>query len=212
MILLATLATFLILLLLSLADRILPGGGGDGRAAGGGPAAAAAWLDHCLSLAKLGAAGDPVIRLRRLADGAGRDVHRAGGTGPGAGGLAARRAGHVGDRGVVFLQRHLRIEDGRGLGAGFRIDAIAEESRLSRGRWGVPDRRRHGDGHAGPAGNLHDRDQRGDQPVRGRVVPGGVHSRGHDRRLPVRAGADPGAFAELAEGYPDQLCPRDERH
>src|SRR3978361_656162 len=44
--------------------------------------------------------------------------------------LAPRRAGHVGYRGVVFLFRHLRLEDGRGLRLGLGAGAAAETRRL----------------------------------------------------------------------------------
>ena len=41
----------------------------------------------------------------------------------------------------------------------------------------VVDRGGHRDGHAGTAGDLHDRHQRRHQPVGGGAVPGGLHSR-----------------------------------
>src|SRR5258708_32718467 len=101
-----------------IADRVLSGRGRGDRPDDSGAAAATAWINYTLRIAKLGVAGDPVLRLRRVADGTGWYVHRVGGVSPSAGGLGARRSGNVGDRGVVFLLRHLWIEDGRSLGIG----------------------------------------------------------------------------------------------
>ena len=49
--------------------------------------------------------------------------------------LAARRPRHVGHRRLVFLLRHLRLEDGRGVGARLDPDAAVAARRLPpRGR------------------------------------------------------------------------------
>src|SRR5579871_6601431 len=100
------------------ADRILPGCRRRGGAARCRTAAAAGRVDHRLRLAELGAAGDSVVRLRWFADGTGRHVSGAGRAGASPGRLGARRAGHVGDRRVLFLLRYLRLEDGGGLSVG----------------------------------------------------------------------------------------------
>ena len=71
----------------------------------------------------------------------------------------------------------------------------------------LADRGRHRDGHAGAAGDLHDRDRRGHQPVRGRAVPRGLHPGRGRRALPVHPGADPGARPRLAEGHRNELAP-----
>ena len=46
----------------------------------------------------------------------------------------------------------------------------------------------HGDGHAGAAGDLHDRDRRSDQHLGGRAVSRRLHPGGGDRGLPVHPG------------------------
>src|SRR5205807_2528797 len=77
---------------------------------------------------------------------------------------------HVGHRGVVLFLRYLRLEDGRGVGTRLDLDAALTARRLPLGRWRLADCLRHGDGHAGAAGNLHDRDWRGHQRLGGRAV------------------------------------------
>ena len=120
--------------------------------------------------------------------------------------LAARRPWHVGNRGLVFLLRHLRLEDGRGIRARLCAGAAAAPRRLSRRGRRIADRRRHRHGHAGAAGDLHDRHRRRNEPIRRRTVPGGLHPGCRRRTVPVHPGADPGAHTGLAEGYRDKLA------
>ena len=128
-------------------------------------------LEHGVGLAELGAARHPRLRLRRRPDGEMRHEPRAGRLRPRPGRLGQGRARHVGDRGRLLLLRHLRLEDGRGLGARLDPDAAAHQGRLQARGLGLADRRRHGDGHAGAARHLHDRDRPGHQHLGGGAVP-----------------------------------------
>ena len=138
---------------------------------------AGAVLEHGVGLAELGAARHPGLRLRRRADGKMRHEPCPGRFRPRPGRLGQGRARHVGDRGRLFLLRHLRLEDGRGLGAGLDPDAAAHQGRLQARRFGVADRGRHGDGHAGAARHLHDRDRPGHQHLGGGAVPRRLRAR-----------------------------------
>ena len=152
------------------ADRVLAGGRGRRRPLDGRLSHATAALGARLGLAELGPAGHPGLRVRRRPDGAVRHEPRAGRVRALARRLGARRSRHVGDRRRLLLLRHLRIEDGGGLRAGLLADAAAHQGRLQEGQFGLDDRGRNRHGHAGAAGDLHDRDRAGHQHLGGDAV------------------------------------------
>ena len=64
--------------------------------------------------------------------------------------------------------------------------------------FGLADRRRHGDGHAGAARHLHDRDRPGHQHLGGGAVPRGLRAGRHHHGLPDGAGLFPRPQIRLA--------------
>ena len=67
----------------------------------------------------------------------------------------------------------------------------------------LADRRRHRDGDAGAAGDLHDRDRARSPTVGGRAVPRRLHSGRRHRAVPVR----PGAIGARKYDWPDDTRP-----
>ena len=112
--------------------------------------------------------------------------------------LGQGRARHVRDRRRLFLLRHLRIENGGGLRARLRADAAADQGRLRPARFRLADRRRHRDGHAGAAGDLHDRDRAGHQHLGGGAVRRGLHSGAGNHGVPDGRGVCPRPPERLA--------------
>jgi hypothetical protein len=78
-----------------------------------------------------------------------RHVECARRSGAGFGRLVARRPRHAGHRCLVFLFRHLRLENGRGLGARLDPDAALEPRRLTLRGQRLVDCVWHRNGHAG---------------------------------------------------------------